>query len=264
MRPAARYGEASVVPSDRKSHRSARMAAAVNCAACSRRLPFDFHPRLRWSGSRHWCSAGVGRRHVNLHAPRRRSATSISPVEGSPTTATEISSPSTSARFTQYSGIPEAKFRVPQIGSTSQYGEPSAAARPPRSSPITEKPSASPTTPRTRSSTARSAARHEVARALGGDVFRRDATPRDRERSLHRLDGYEGLGTELARGLGQGGEPRGLGCVPGVRRPQDRASPNASAYRRHASRWLPYLRCPAVCLAEAYSSRSRSSAVECP
>jgi hypothetical protein len=36
--------------------------------------------------------------------------------------------------LTQQSGIPEAKFRVPQIGSTSQY-EPSSDVSPPRSSP---------------------------------------------------------------------------------------------------------------------------------
>src|SRR5712691_3336509 len=42
------------------------------------------------------------------------------------------------------------------MGSTSQYGEPSADASPPRSSPITEKPNAAATMPRTASSTATS------------------------------------------------------------------------------------------------------------
>ena len=37
MRPAATYGDANVLPIDRTSHRSARMAAAVNCAARSLR-----------------------------------------------------------------------------------------------------------------------------------------------------------------------------------------------------------------------------------
>ncbi len=128
MRPSARYARVRVVPSERTSHRSARIEAAAARAARSRSVPESSAtlPKLTirlsaltWS----W----LGPSFLIVQAPSSRSDTWTSSVEPLPTTVITISPRSTSAMFIENSRIPDAKCRVPQIGSTSQYDPPGVA-----------------------------------------------------------------------------------------------------------------------------------------
>src|SRR3984957_21197903 len=102
-------------------------------AASARRWPAD----RAGSTATAWLLRLVLRRRrcpVRLSAqqPRPASATTTSAADGSPTTAAAIWPPSASATLTEYSDVPLAKLVVPQMGSISQYLEPSAGAVPPR------------------------------------------------------------------------------------------------------------------------------------
>ena len=201
MRPAARYGEASVVPSERKSHRSARMAAAVNRAACSRRAvlrlavldddgPTHVAGRQLTSGAvlqppgasaplrdidlaRRWIADDgdgdlVALHERQVHAVQRDSRSKVpGPADGIDEPVRRAIGRRLATAFLADHG------EAQRIGHNASNRVLDGDIR----------------------------HRHQIAPAFRGDVFRADATPSDSERSLHRVNGHEGLGTERVRGL---------------------------------------------------------------